>query len=247
MAGKGSRFSDQGYEQPKPLINVNGKPMIIQAVDCLPTTSNKIFICAEEQINKYNVDQILINHFPNTSVVSVKKTTQGQACTCELGLIQSNFDLNKPILISACDNGVLYNAENYQKLIDDDSIDVIVWTFRNNQTSKVKPNMYSWVDVDTHNKVQFVSCKKFVHEDPLKTHAIIGTFFYKKAKDFLDGLKANYKENIRTGGEFYVDDVVNQNVKGGLNVVVFEVDNYICWGTPDDYKTYNYWREYFLK
>jgi hypothetical protein len=44
-----------------------------------------------------------------------------------------------------------------------------------------------------------------------------------------------------------VDDVINQNIKSGLNVKVFEVENYICWGTPSDYKTYNYWKEHFVK
>lgn len=64
-------------------------------------------------------------------------------------------------------------------------------------------------------------------------------------KYLLEGLQKNIKENIRTNNEFYVDDVLNQNIKDGLTVKVFEVDDYICWGTPNDYKTYNYWKEYF--
>jgi len=80
----------------------------------------------------------------------------------------------------------------------------------------------------------------------LKTsHVIIGTMFFRKAKYFIDGLHKNYNENIRTNEEFYVDDVINQNIKDNLNVKVFEVDNYICWGTPDDYETYLYWLDFF--
>ena len=60
-------------------------------------------------------------------------------------------------------------------------------------------------------------------------------------------LNENYKHNIRSNNEFYVDDVINQNIKMGLNVKVFEVDNYICWGTPDDYETYLYWQRFFDK
>jgi hypothetical protein len=71
--------------------------------------------------------------------------------------------------------------------------------------------------------------------------------FFRKGQYFMDGLKANYDENIRTNGEFYVDDVLNQNIKSGLKVKVFEVKNYICWGTPNDYRTYTYWRDYFNK
>ena len=63
----------------------------------------------------------------------------------------------------------------------------------------------------------------------------------------MDGLKQNYYENIRSNGEFYVDDIINQNIKSGLKVKVFEVHNYICWGTPDDYETYLYWQQYFNK
>jgi bifunctional N-acetylglucosamine-1-phosphate-uridyltransferase/glucosamine-1-phosphate-acetyltransferase GlmU-like protein len=107
--------------------------------------------------------------------------------------------------------------------------------------------MYAWMETDENNNIKSVSCKKFDESkhDLKNSHVIIGTMFFRKSKYFIDGLKANYNENIRTNGEFYVDDVINQNIKQGLKVKVFEVKNYICWGTPNDYKTYNYWKEYF--
>ena len=54
MAGAGSRFSVKGYKNPKPLLDVCGLPMIVQAVKCLPETSNQVFICLDEHIKKYN-------------------------------------------------------------------------------------------------------------------------------------------------------------------------------------------------
>jgi len=245
MAGKGSRFSEQGYKNPKPLIDVDGKPMIIKAVDCLPQTNKKIFICLKEHVEQYKIDNILKEYYKNTEVLSIDTTTEGQACTCELGINEFNIDLEKPILISACDNGVYYDTQKYIDLVNDENNDIIVWSFRNNQTSKVNPNMYAWLKVDDNNFIENVSCKKFIYDDPLKTHAIIGTMFFRKAKYFIDGLNKNYINNIRTNNEFYVDDVLNQNIKDGLKLKVFEVKNYICWGTPDDYKTYNYWKDFF--
>ncbi len=245
MAGKGSRFSEEGYDAPKPLLKIDDKPMIIKAVDCLPNTNKKIFVCLQEHLEKYNLKEILTNTYSNTQVLSINKGTEGQACTTEIGINTVKLDLEKPILISACDNGVLYDEEEYQKLLDSHDNDIIVWSFRNNQTSKINPNMYAWLDVDKSNFIKHVSCKKFIYENPLTTHAIIGTMFFRKAKYFIDGLNENYKYNIRTNNEFYVDDVLNQNIKNGLKVKVFEVKNYICWGTPNDYKTYNYWKEYF--
>ncbi len=39
MSGLGSRFTQAGYIDPKPLINVNGKPMIQAVVDNLNNPS----------------------------------------------------------------------------------------------------------------------------------------------------------------------------------------------------------------
>ena len=247
MAGRGSRFSECGYELPKPLIDVDGLPMIIKAIKCLPQCDNNTFICLEEHIDKYKLDETLSSFYSGCDILPISMTTEGQACTCELGIDYSNLDLDKPILISACDNGVYYDTEKYLDLVNDESNDIIVWSFRNNQTSKVNPDMYAWLDVYENDMIKHVSCKKFIYDDPLKTHAIIGTMFFRKARYFIDGLKKNYEENIRSNNEFYVDDVLNQNIKSGLKVKVFEVENYICWGTPDDYKTYNYWKEFFNK
>ena len=247
MAGKGSRFSELGYEKPKPILPVNGNPMIIEAVDCLPKTDNKTFITLSDHVIKYNIDDILKEKYNGCNIIKIDSVTEGQACTCEIGINETNLDLESPILISASDNGILYDNLEAQKLLDDETVDIIVWSFRNNQSSKLSPNSYAWLDVDSDGNIKHVSCKKFIYDDPLKTHAIIGTMFFRKGKYFMEGLQKNYNENIRTNGEFYVDDVLNQNIKNGLKVKVFEVENYICWGTPNDYKTYNYWKEHFIK
>ena len=249
MAGAGSRFSIRNYKNPKPLIDVNGMPMVIQAVNCLPTTTNKIFICLQEHIDKYKINDTIKSFYNNTSIFGINKITDGQACTCEIGINNSDINLDNPILISACDNGVYYDVNKYQELVDNIDNDVIIWSFRNNPTSKNNPNMYAWMEVDENDNILSVSCKKFdENKHNIKTsHVIIGTMFFRKAKYFMDGLYENYKNNIKSNNEFYVDDIINQNIKMGLKVKVFEVKNYICWGTPDDYETYIYWRNFFDK
>ena len=249
MAGAGSRFSVKGYKNPKPLLDVCGLPMIVQAVKCLPETTNKVFICLDDHIKQYNIKDTLEKTFEHCHVFSLDKVTEGQACTTEIGIQNYGLNLETSILISACDNGVYYDKEKYQKLLDDHSIDVIVWSFTNNPTSKNNPNMYAWMETDSDDNIINVSCKKFdEHKHNVKTsHVIIGTMFFRKSKYFIDGLNENYKHNIRSNNEFYVDDVINQNIKMGLKVKVFEVSNYICWGTPNDYETYLYWQKFFDK
>jgi len=243
MAGHGQRFADEGYG-PKPLIPIDGDPMIVRAVKSLPKFKKSKFICLEKHVVEANIDKEIQKYYPDADIIEISGVTEGQACTCEIG-VNALESKDEPILISACDNGACYDEQKFLNLVNDESVDVIVWSFRNNQTSKVNPNMYSWLDVDEEGNVRGVSCKKFNGGNPLERHAIIGTFYYRRANDFINGLNVNRFHDERTAGEFYVDDVINRNIQAGLKVKVFEVDNYICWGTPNDYRTYNYWREYF--
>tara|TARA_R100000988_G_scaffold16154_1_gene7975 strand:+ start:6920 stop:8503 length:1584 start_codon:yes stop_codon:yes gene_type:complete len=245
MAGKGSRFVEEGYKDPKPLLDIDGLPMVIQAVNSLPQSQNKIFICLDDHLKSTHLRKQLSASFPGCKIKSLDTTTDGYACTCEVGINDFNVDIEKPLMVSPCDCGVFYDKEKYLRLVNDKTIDIVVWSFRDNQTSKLSPNSYTWLDVDENDFIKYVSCKKFIYDDPLRTHAVIGTIFFRKGRYFLEGLAANYEQNIRTNGEFCVDSILNQSIKQGLNAKVFEVDNYICWGAPNDYKTYNYWLDHF--
>jgi NDP-sugar pyrophosphorylase family protein len=244
MAGAGSRFSLQGYEDPKPLLKVEDEHMIVQAVSCLPETKNKHFICLENHIEKYPIKSAIQSKYPESKFTIINEITEGQACTCEKAYKTHFIDPNKPVMISACDNGVYYNIEEYESLVNDKSVDIILWSFSNNATSKLYPHMYAWIDVDKDNFVKRVSVKK-AFTDCENKYAIIGTMLFKKLSFFQKGLDYIYKNNIRTNGEFYVDNMIQPLVEMGLKVKIFNVNNYLCWGTPNDYKTYEYWQQFF--
>jgi len=244
LAGRGSRFKMDGFTDPKPLLDVNGKPMIVRAVESIPECRHQVFICLEEHLAAYPLEAALKTQWAESKIIKIADTTEGQACTCEIGLDQAGVTDDTPIMISACDNGADYNFFEYMKLENDPSVDVIVWSFTNNPTGKLFPHMYAWMDVDAENTIKHVSVKKPL---PGAVHAIIGTMFFRKTSIYRKGLKDIYEKNIRTNGEYYVDDLLNPLIERGYTVKVFPVDRYICWGTPADYKTYKYWLEHFSK
>ena len=233
MAGAGSRFSKEGYTEPKPFIQVNGKNMVEQAVRCLPKTDGVIYACLKG------------HKAPGDNIVWIDDVLDGQACTTER--IVNVIDPDNSILISACDNGVFYDADKFLDLVNDEENDIIVWTYRNNYTSHLQPNAYSWVNCDEDGNVSSVDVKKFNGTNPVNEFAITGTMFFRNKKVFSDSLESLYKNNIRVNGEFYVDSMLNEAISLGYKVKNFEIDNYICWGTPNDLKTYQYWQRFFNK
>lgn len=244
MAGAGSRFFNKGYIDPKPLLDVEGLPMVIQAVNQLPPTSNQIFICQNEHLEKYPLDQTIHKYYPNSKILDINYITEGQACTCELAFGSNTIPLEDHLMISACDNGVYYDINKYNEILADESVDIIIWSFSNNPTGRLYSHMYAWLDVDSNNFIKRVSIKKPFEECENK-YAIIGTMLFKKAKYYLEGLELIYSNNLRTNGEFYVDNMIEPLVNAGYKCKIFDVSNYLCWGTPNDYQTYNYWNEYF--
>jgi len=244
LAGRGSRFAKVGYENPKPLISVSGKPMIIQAANSLPNSENQIFVTLQEHLDNYELENTLKNEYINSKIISINEVTEGQAITCSLGL--KDADTNASLLIAATDNGMIYNKVKYQELIEDESVDAIIFTFKNHISSKNNPQMYGWVKTE-NNRATGVSVKVPISDDPYNDHAIVGTFWFKKVEYFNKALKSLIDKNIRVNGEYYVDSLMGELIELGLNVRVFEVDDYICWGTPDDYETFVYWQSFFHK
>jgi NDP-sugar pyrophosphorylase family protein len=245
LAGRGKRFSDDGYRLPKPLIPVSGKPMIIQAAASLPPAESQTFVCLREHLQTSALEKALLEEYPAAHVIGINSVTEGQACTCAIGL--ANTDQNAPITIGACDNSMLYDAAAYEKLRTNPTVDAIIWTFKNHPSAKANPQMYGWVAADEQGKATTVSVKKPISQTPENDHAIVGTFYFKKAAYFSAGLSSLYKNNIRVNNEFYVDSLCSELIRLGLNVHVFEVDFYVCWGTPNDLRTFNYWQSFFHK
>ena len=245
LAGRGSRFAKMGYKDPKPLIEVSVKPMIIQAANSLPNSQNYIFVTLQEHLKNYPLEKTLKVEYPDAKIVAIDEVTDGQAITCSLGL--KEVDKNASLLVAATDNGMIYNHEKYQELIEDKSVDAVIFTFRHHVSSKNSPQMYGWVKTDDNDNVSGVSVKVPISDNPYNDHAIVGTFWFKKVEYFNKALENLLTKDIRVNGEYYVDSLMGELIELGLNVKVFEVDDYICWGAPDDYETFVYWQSFFHK
>lgn len=234
MAGNGQRFIDEGYKVPKPLININGKPMVVLSAECLPKADLWIFICRKNHIDEFKIDKVLKDFFPKSIIISIDYLTEGQASTC---LLAKDYLLPNDILtIGACDNSMVYNLNDLKRSISTN--EVLVWTFRKNRSVLKNPEMYGWVNVDKNGLAKTISCKKPISNNPLNDHAIVGTFYFRKASFFIDNALKVIKSNRRINNEFYMDIVADECIISGLGTSVFEIEKYICWGTPKDLNSY---------
>lgn len=243
MAGLGKRFADAGYALPKPLVPVSGRAMVIQAVRDLPDAPVQKFVLRDGLAAADTIERKLRATFTGAAFLTLAEPTEGQAITCLLGL--DGLDLQKPVTIGACDNGVLYDIDAFTALMDAGEADVLVWAVRGHPDAVRRPQMFGWVDADD-GRVTGVRVKQ-TPPDPAADPIIIGAFTFRRASDFAAAADALLARDGRVNGEFYVDSLIEDCIAAGLSVRMFEIDAYIGWGTPVDLQSFEYWQSAFHK
>ncbi len=242
MAGLGERFAREGYDKCKPLIPVSGRPMAVQAVRDLPATPSNVFVLRSGMAHREDVEEALAAQFANCRFVRLEAPTDGQARTCLLGL--EGVDLDAPLTIGACDNGLLYDRAEFVRFMEGEECDVVVWSARNHPGALRNPEMYGWVDADSSGRIKRVSVKVPL-DNPAEDPIITGVFTFRRARDFVTSAERMIDRDGRINGEFYVDECISDAIAMGLDCRALIVDAYLCWGTPDDLRTYEYWQSCF--
>ncbi|UJR53169.1 NTP transferase domain-containing protein [Dickeya zeae] len=246
MAGLGERFRREGYRLTKPLIPVSGRPMVLQATSDLPASQRYAFILRSDMPGLEDVSQLISQQFINSSLINVDRVTEGQACTALIGLSALDKDDEElgHVTFGACDNGALYDYQKLAQLFKDTSADVIVWGVRGYVNAARHPRMFGWIDADSDNVINHISVKTPLSDlatDPV----VLGTFTFRRGSDARRCIEHLISRDGRINGEFYLDSCINDAIELGLRCVLFEVDSYLSWGTPNDLKTFNYWQSCF--
>lgn len=230
MAGRGSRFATQGFVQPKPLIDVAGKPMISWVVDNVDSTAidaRFIFLVLKEHDLKYNLTPTLKSLKPNVDVVHVDAVTEGAACTALLarGLVDNDTSL----FIANSDQFVEWDADAYwtsmAAQLDSSDGDVLCFHIPR-AANDVK---WSYAAIDETGLVTDIQEKQVISEN-----ATVGYYYWRRGSDFVRLADAMIAKDMRVNGEFYVAPVYNEGVAKGMRFKLSFCDKMWGLGVPHD-------------
>ena len=221
MAGAGSRFAQQGYTFPKPLIEVNGKPMIQVVVENLNIEAHYIFIVQQSHYEKYNLKYLLNLIAPGCDIVQVDGVTEGAACSTLLAKDYINNDA--PLVMANSDQYVEWNSNECMYAFTADEIDGGIISF---EASHPK---WSYARVGDDGFVEEVAEKKVISNE-----ATVGIYYWKKGSDYVKYAEDMIAKNIRVNNEFYVCPVFNQAIEDNKKIKVKRVNKMWGIGTPED-------------
>lgn len=244
MAGKGSRFREAGYRVSKPLIQIRNKPMMIAACESFPPSAKWVFLTRQEDMQKHSLEAALHKFQPGCSIIPVDHETSGQAATCMLGAHELNA--NAPVFIASCDYETRYNPSAWQRVVDDESIDGVIWTIRLGGMLTKNPKAFAYCVTKADGKtIERVVEKDTISDTPSRDPLVVGSFWFRRAEDFTYAAKTAIERNYNVNGEHYVGNSINLLLEQGKKFVIFEVDQWISYGDPFELEVYQYWEDHF--
>ena len=223
MAGAGSRFQQAGYTFPKPLIDVEGKPMIQVVVENLNIEANYIYVVQKSHREKFNLDTMLNLITPGCRIVETEGITEGAACTALLA--KDLIDSDSPLFFANSDQFVEWDSNEFMYKMNETDCDGGIVTFRSAHPK------WSFAKIDERGLVTEVAEK-----NPISDIATVGFYYWKKGSDFVKYAESMIEKEIRVNNEFYVCPVFNEAIGDDKQIRIFDVDKMWGLGTPEDLK-----------
>jgi NDP-sugar pyrophosphorylase family protein len=229
MAGLGSRFSVLGIQEPKPLIVVNGKPLVQHSIESLGLDGNYIFITRKYNNNKYNeeLSSLLQMLKPGSKEIMVDSEQYGAADTCLYAEDIINND--EELVITNCDQILSWNSLDFLSFIKENDPSGCVAIFESEDPKNSFAKIYDGIVTEIQEKNQ------------ISTDALVGIHYWKHGKDFCSSakkLKLDYKKlNMK---EAYIGPTYNYMISNLQQVLPYRMpkNSYISLGTPEDVSIY---------
>ena len=212
MAGAGSRFSDAGYKDPKPLISVHGRTMIQVVIENLtPSIPHRfIFICQKAHVEAHALRSKLSVWAPDCAMVEIDGMTEGAACTVLAAKALINNDC--PLMIANSDQFVDININDYLGALRNSDWEGLIMTMRANDPK------WSYVGLGSNSLVKHV-----VEKEVISDEATVGIYNFCHGCSFVQAAEEMIVKDQRVNGEFYVAPTYNSLISNGHKVGIYNV------------------------
>jgi NDP-sugar pyrophosphorylase family protein len=221
-AGLGTRFNTT---IPKPLLDVNGSPMLARVINNFYHYDAKFFVCVlKEHQQKFNIIDNVKDHCDESNItyVIIDELTDGPARTSYFAKQYLNVD--DPLIVTNCDQVIFdLDVDRLSLFAGKNSADGVLGTFYSNSPKN------SYVRLNDDGLVTQVKEKEVI-----SNYATNGLHFWTKGSYFFDSCDEMFSRNDRVNNEFYVGPSYNYMINKGKKVIHYFFNEHFPIGIPQD-------------
>lgn len=231
MAGLGSRFSQEGYLLPKPLLPISGQPMYRVVVKNLmhPSVGSITLIAQRAWQLQSDVSALSVELGVPVGLIEIDYVTQGAADTVQIALERLN--LHEPVIVANSDQYIDASLDSFYDKLSDNEFDGVILTMGDSHPK------WSYVELDDAGLASHVREKQVI-----SPYATVGIYGFRNA-----GLMSYAFGRMRDAGdthngEFYVAPSYNYLIESGHRIAIDHLGEITeimhGLGTPTDYELF---------
>ena len=246
MSGFGERFRKAGYSTPKPLIKVDGKPIIAHIIDLFPEEVNFLFICNQEHLDNptYGLANILTQYCPSGIIIGIPPHKLGPVyavLACERAISRE-----KKVIVNYCDFSCLWSWKEFKKFVVANQCAGAIPAYKDFHPHSLGNTNYAYM-LEKDGWVQDIQEKQPFTANRMQEYASSGTYYFSSGQLMLSAFKETIKNQLSLDGEFYVSLAYKSLLIKKLPVAIFPIKYFMQWGTPEDLRVYEEWSKIFQK
>ncbi len=244
MAGRGQRFKDAGYTDPKPFIKIENQTLIAKLLETFPQNWPTVFVVNSEDY-KTEHKNYLHDMRPQSVVAEIEPNTNGPWETVMKGL--ECIPQDAPVFVTYCDYGQIWDATDFLNFIQTETnSDIGFVSYKGFHPHYLGPNMYCYLKTEGHTVID-IKEKECFSKNREDDFASTGGYYFKTASLLKQCLEQQRIQKLHWSGEYYTSLAVKAmiQIKPVLKISNYEIKTFLQWGTPEDLKAYQYWANYF--
>lgn len=246
MSGFGERFRKAGYQVPKPLIPVDGKPIIAHVVDMFPGESDFTFIVNKEHLDteEFALEATLLELVPDAKIVAIDPHKLGPI-NAVMQTIEY-LDPNKPTIVNYCDFTCLWDWGNFKNFVLENNLEGCLPSYRGFHPHSLGTTNYAYIK-EVDGKFQDIQEKQPFTSNRMNEYASSGTYYFSSAALMRDSFEYVIENDLNVNGEYYVSMAYKYLAETQAKTFVYPLQHFMQWGTPEDLVEYEGWSSIFSK
>jgi dTDP-glucose pyrophosphorylase len=229
MAGGDEAFRERGFLYCKPLVEIDGRPLIQHAWECLtPLAADRfVFVARKDDARTAHLDEVLRLMDPTAEVVQAAGPTAGAACTVLLAI--DHIDPDAELVIANGDQVFTCNVRAAVDDFRDRGLDAGTIVF-----DSVHPR-WSFVRVGEDGLVTEAAEKR-----PISRSATAGFYYFRRGGDFLIAAVDMIRKRVPVNNGFYVCPTFNELILRHAKIGVFPIrrEEYVSLASPQNVEEY---------
>jgi NDP-sugar pyrophosphorylase family protein len=240
MSGLGERFRRAGYEVPKPLIEVDGKPVIAHVIDMFPGEREFIFICNQDHLSQsaYRMEAILREYCPSGRVIGIPAHKLGPIHAVRQ--IEHLLDPQRPVIVNYCDFTCYWDWHHFKQFVAASKCAGAIPAYKGFHPHTLGSNNYAYLR-EEDGWVEDIQEKQPYTSNRMEEYASSGTYYFASGRIMSEAFRMTMDQQLNVGGEYYVSLAYKPLLAVNQRIAVYPLQHFMQWGTPEDVAEYRGW------